>query len=463
MSVTSLVLVLLLLAAGTAAYLLFRKTQELESDLDGLESKLNGYRKRYDAIINVEEEATRVSKALQARQGSLAQASDHLERLKQQSTQLQKDIELFKETTDLGEVGIYEPHFQFDTPDKYKTALEDVRNQQKNMVTAGTAVKALKVWHVGGSEKEGEKMIKRLVQLTTRAFNGECEASIANATWANLAKMEARMTKAREDINKFNQMNQVVISEAYLDLKVQELHLQHEWLQKKQEEKEKQADLRRQMREEEKVEREAKAALEKAEKEEALKQRLFEAARAEAQVLATKAAQTQSDQDQQRLTAMQQKLDQLAQDLAQAQANRTRAISRAQQTKSGHVYVISNHGSFGEDVFKIGMTRRLDPQDRVDELGDASVPFCFDVHAMIACQNAPETERLIHQALAHKRVNRINLRKEFFRVSLADIEQELKKIEPDATFVTIAPADEFLQSQAITLASTSPSATPEPA
>lgn len=217
------------------------------------------------------------------------------------------------------------------------------------------------------------------------------------------------------------------------------------------------------MREEEKVEREAKAALEKAEKEEALKQRLFEAARAEAQVLATKAAQTQSDQDQQRLTAMQQKLDQLAQDLAQAQANRTRAISRAQQTKSGHVYVISNHGSFGEDVFKIGMTRRLDPQDRVDELGDASVPFCFDVHAMIACQNAPETERLIHQALAHKRVNRINLRKEFFRVSLADIEQELKKIEPDATFVTIAPADEFLQSQAITLASTSPSATPEPA
>lgn len=452
MSTFALVLFVALVGAGAALYALYRRAEDLEETMESTQAKLNAYKKRFEPVINLDEELSRVSKLLQARQGHLTHAEGQLLRLQQQSTQLEHEIALFKETADLADVGIYEPHFAFETPEQYKTAIEAVRRKQKELVTSGEAVKGMKVWHVGGSEKEGEKMIKRLVQLTTRAFNGECEASIANVTWSNIAKMEARMTKAREDINKFNHMNQVVVSEIYLDLKIKELHLQHEWIQKKQDEKEEQADLRRQMREEEKAEREANAAVEKAEREEATKQRQLESARAEAQALATKAAQTQSAQDQQRLVDMQQKLDQLALDLAQAQANRTRAISLAQQTKCGHVYVISNHGSFGEGVYKIGMTRRLDPQDRVDELGDASVPFRFDVHAMIYCQNAPDTERQIHQALSHKRVNRINLRKEFFRVSLEEIEAELKKIKPDAAFVTFAPTDEFLRSKAIILA-----------
>src|SRR5207244_1253158 len=100
-------------------------------------------------------------------------------------------------------------------------------------------------------------------------------------------------------------------------------------------------------------------------------------------------------------------------------------LTIAQQTKKGHVYIISNIGSFGEGVYKIGQTRRPDPQERVDELGDASVPFEFDVHALIESENAPALEHKIHKRFLAVQVNKINARKEFFRVSLADIHQEI--------------------------------------
>jgi len=126
-----------------------------------------------------------------------------------------------------------------------------------------------------------------------------------------------------------------------------------------------------------------------------------------------------------------------------------RSISQAQLTKAGYVYVISNIGSFGENVFKVGMTRRLEPQERVDELGDASVPFQFDVHAMIYRENAPEFETELHQELEPFRVNKINPRKEFFRVSLAEIEKIAQKYKADVAITKLAEAKEYRQSLAI--------------
>ena len=120
-------------------------------------------------------------------------------------------------------------------------------------------------------------------------------------------------------------------------------------------------------------------------------------------------------------------------------------ISMAQQTKAGYVYVISNIGSFGDNVFKIGMTRRLEPQERIDELGDASVPFAFDVHALIWHENAPELERNLHAAFERYRVNKINLRKEFFKVSLVAIENEARKVKADIVFRRDAEAKEYRQ------------------
>ena len=439
-------------AACAFCYFLFNKSERLTAENEALQGNLNAYRVRFAPVVDIEQELSRVAEVLATERANLSTTKNRLEELVREAETLRGLVELFKETTDLAEVGIYEPHFEFETPERYKSAIEAVREQQKQMVKDKQAVIGLVEWQVGGSHKEGEKMIKNAVNLTSRAFNGECEACIVNVTWANIHKMEARMTKARDDINKFNQVYQIVISDAYLQLKIQELRLNYEWRKKKQEDKEEQAEIRRQMREEEKAEKEAAAALAQAQKEEARYQTLLLDAQKEAQEAAAIAAQTHSQKDQERMDELQRNLADLNQKLLDANAKNARALSMAQQTKSGHVYVISNVGSFGEEVYKIGMTRRLDPQDRVDELGDASVPFCFDIHGMIHSTNAPEMENRLHKAFAHKRVNRVNLRKEFFKVSLEEIQREVSKIDPNATLVSTAAAEEFLQSRAIAIA-----------
>ena len=124
-------------------------------------------------------------------------------------------------------------------------------------------------------------------------------------------------------------------------------------------------------------------------------------------------------------------------------------MSMAQQTRRGHVYIISNIGSFGENVYKIGMTRRLDPMDRVRELGDASVPFPFDVHAIIFCEDAPTLEAKLHRALEQKRVNLINPRKEFFNVSLEEIENLVHENDATIEFTKLAEARDYRESMAI--------------
>ncbi len=139
-------------------------------------------------------------------------------------------------------------------------------------------------------------------------------------------------------------------------------------------------------------------------------------------------------------------LDRLKAELEEAHQKFERAKSRAQETKQGHVYVISNIGSFGEDVLKIGMTRRMEPMDRVKELGDASVPFTFDVHALIESEDAPNLESMLHKVFDHKRVNKVNRRKEYFNVNLDDIEKELQNLEINALINKVASADEYYQS-----------------
>ena len=133
----------------------------------------------------------------------------------------------------------------------------------------------------------------------------------------------------------------------------------------------------------------------------------------------------------------------------EAEARGQRALSMAQQTKHGNVYVISNIGSFGENVYKVGMTRRLDPLDRVRELGDASVPFPFDVHAIIESEDAPGLENTLHKALSLMQVNKVNPRKEFFRVNIADIKSMVENMGLNTTWTMDAAAAEYRETLAI--------------
>lgn len=146
---------------------------------------------------------------------------------------------------------------------------------------------------------------------------------------------------------------------------------------------------------------------------------------------------------------MRERLARLEDELKEAIDKGKRAISQAQLTRSGFVYVISNMGSFGEDVYKIGMTRRLEPLDRIRELGDASVPFGFDVHAMIYSEDAPKLENALHRVFSDKQINRVNPRKEFFKVPISEIVKEVKKHNAEIEFTMVAEAKEYRESLAL--------------
>ena len=212
----------------------------------------------------------------------------------------------------------------------------------------------------------------------------------------------------------------------------------HEQKEKAQEEKVEQRRIREEMREEEKVRREA----EKAEKEAVAEEGRYEKTLLKAQEELGQAHGNALDK-------LQQEIQELQEKIKLAEEKKQRAISRAQMTKSGNVYVISNVGSFGENVYKIGMTRRLEPMDRVKELGDASVPFSFDVHAMIFSENAPQMEAKLHAKFKGKQVNMVNYRKEFFRVSLEEIESEVHKHDGHIDFMKLAEAKEYRETKAL--------------
>ncbi|MCX8487307.1 MAG: GIY-YIG nuclease family protein [Crocinitomicaceae bacterium] len=149
--------------------------------------------------------------------------------------------------------------------------------------------------------------------------------------------------------------------------------------------------------------------------------------------------------------SLNEKIKELETKLLLVQEYKERAISMAQQTKRGFIYIISNIGSFGEDVYKIGMTRRLDPTDRVKELGDASVPFHFDIHAMIYSENAPALENELHKAFVDKKINMMNNRKEFFRISLEDIELKMVEMNMTVDFIKTPEAMQYRESQNLAL------------
>jgi hypothetical protein len=354
-----------------------RVTAELGAERVRAMTELEAERTRLqDGIARLEVDKTQVTQELQEQ---LKRGGLEKETLQGRINQLRAELTPLEEQADLQSIGFYKPRYDFASSDRYQVKLEEVIARQKLLVKSKGASICQIEWTVNGDRAAGRRQISQTLRLILRAFNGECDAAIAKVKYNNITVMEARIRKAWEAINGLVEVQQCRITGEYLNLKLEELYLVHEYQEKLQDEKEEQRRIREQMREEEKALRELEKAREDAEKEEKRYAEALVKARAEVDLA--------QGEKQQKLLG---KIDELERRIQEAQANKERAIARAQMTRSGHVYVISNIGSFGEDVFKIGMTRRLDPMDRVRELGDASVPFQFDVHAMIYSEDAPK-------------------------------------------------------------------------
>lgn len=345
----------------------------------------------------------------------LLQRKTHL--LSAEHSALEAGIVELNEAKLLQDYGLYEPTYTFASSREYKVQLDEIRKQQKQMIKDKTAAICPTEWLVNESRREGKRMINNNIKSIILTFNTECESAISRVKFNNFDSMLTRISLMYYKLNELNAPLQIALSHEFLDLKIQELTLAHEYALKQKEEKEYIREQREIQRENARVQREIEQEQRRIEKEQAHYQnqlhRLVE--------------QLNAEDKNARKTLIQEKIDAAKAELIDLEKALKDIDYRKANERAGYVYIISNIGSFGENVYKIGMTRRLEPLDRINELGGASVPFRFDVHALIFSDDAPKLETALHNAFADRRVNMINGRKEFFKVPLSEIEAVVKK------------------------------------
>lgn len=308
--------------------------------------------------------------------------------------------------------------------------LKAARDASAAMVKAGLAAKC---------DYVEDKRKNTAIAFVIDAFNGKVDSILSKTKKDNYGKMEQKIKDAYVSVNyNGSAFRNAVITPEYLSARLEELKWAVIVMELKAQAQEEQRRIREQIREEEKARREYEKAMKEAAKEEEMLRKAMEKAQKQIES-ATEANRAEYEA----------KLEELKQKLVEAEERGQRALSMAQQTRHGNVYVISNIGAFGENVYKVGMTRRLDPLDRIKELGDASVPFPFDVHAIIESDDAPALETALHKDLAIKQMNKVNPRKEFFKVTLADIKALVDRHGLKANWTMSAEAAEYRETLAI--------------
>ena len=312
------------------------------------------------------------------------------------------------------------------TSEECKNKLALLKTEEQTYIKDSSAVKLF-----GDLPK---KELNANVRQLLRCFNSECDNVLLNLSVKTIDTARNKIAKSFETLNKLFAIDGVQLEQKLLQYKLDELNLVYTYELKKDQEREQQRAIKEQMIEEEKVRREIERQKAKLEKDQAQCSN-------EINRLMGYMQKTQDDVEKQLYID---KIRELEAKLKQLEADKAAVLEREANARAGYVYVISNIGSFGEDVYKIGMTRRLEPMDRIKELGSASVPFEFDVHAMIFSDDAPTLETALHQAFEKQRLNRVNLRTEFFRVSLDDIEKVVKdNFNNTVKFTRIPVAKEY--------------------
>lgn len=380
-----------------------------KADLAAENARLSAEVDRLSAVLTQigGQDAAAVAAFAQRVQGELALVQAQLAQARQQLDASRAQIVATDELSVLQEVGIYKYTHPLDDAVAYKGPLASISDRQKALISGGRAVTSTTNWSVDGSTSKGMKMVKDISKLMLRAYNAEADNCVRTLKPHRLASSVERLTKVRETIAKLGASMSIRISDEYHALRVQELQLTSDYLAKTEEEKERLRAAREQEREEAKANREYVLETQRLEKEKSKYQAAID--------------QLMSKGDEQGAAELQDKL-------AQVDAALAGVTAKAANIRAGYVYVISNIGAFGEGMVKIGMTRRLEPMDRVRELGSASVPFRFDVHALIFSDDAVSLETALHHEFEAKRVNKVNPHREFYYVSPAEVRDHLVSI-----------------------------------
>lgn len=424
------------------------KGKQYKEELETLQQKYNDLESlmtpELKEAMSLQEKIRELESSIQKRQETLQDFSRKIESSTKQlddinaaitekkSQLLSLDDEILVE-----EFGLYKPHYDFANALGFKEELQKIREKQKSLIKNNMAAAGATDWQVNGSAAKGRKLVADTQKLLLRAFNTECDELISKVKYTNFDASLNRIKRSADAISKLGATMKISISPSYLKLKEKELRLAFEYQIKKQEEKEALKAARAELREAARLQKEIDEQRKKIAKEQSHYQTAYE------KIIKQLEADPQDADLLQRKNEFENKLkdiDKAIKDIDYREANQ----------RAGYVYVISNIGAFGENVYKIGMTRRLDPQDRVDELGDASVPFNFDVHAMIFSDDAPALEAALHKAFENRKLNMVNTRREFFNVTLDEIKEVVKNnFDKTVEFVDVPDATQYRISKKI--------------
>ena len=392
-------------------------------------------RQKADALLaNAATEARHIVEAANKRAeeiaGNAVVAMQNAERLEQTAKAMKNVIEGYGDQYVVPTHGLLDEladHFGFT---EAGVRLKDARDRMRDMIKTGAAATCD---YVEANRRS------TAIEFVLDAFNGKVDSILTGVRNDNFGTLEQKVKDAFNIVNHNGRaFRDARITPEYLAVRLDELKWAVVAHELKLKEREEQRVLKERIREEEKAQREFERARREAEKEEELLRKALEKARREFE----KAGDEQK-------AKYEEQLKELSGRLHLAEEKNQRALSMAQQTKTGHVYVISNVGSFGEDVYKVGLTRRLEPLDRIKELGDASVPFDFDVHALIRSDDAPALERELHKRFVRTQVNKVNPRKEFFRVALKDIRREVEQMGLQSQWTMTAESRDYKETLAI--------------
>jgi hypothetical protein len=380
---------------------------------------------RAEAAAALERQAIDAGAALKA---DIAAAGVEKRALDEGLVVLREEVVVTEETALLQEAGVYEYQHPLEESVEYQEELKSLRSQIKEMAkTEGGAVTGSTDWSVNGSLPQGRKLVRDFSKLLLRAYNAEADNLVRGLKPHKLDAARERLSKVAATVERLGRVMDIRISSAFRALREHELALTADYRQKLADEKELEREERERLREERKAQQEMERERARLEKERQHYLNAMEALRAkgDADAVARQEAELEKIQ---------------------------RAIEdvdyRAANIRAGYVYVISNIGSFGEGVVKIGLTRRLDPKVRVRELGDASVPFRFDIHALLFSKDAVGIEAALHQRLAERRVNRINTRREFFYATPEEVKAHLLDVAGELlSYEDVPEALEYRQSR----------------
>lgn len=346
---------------------------------------------------------------------------------------LEDDLDVLKPAVEMGQSGLYPPAFGYLDSERLREAVRSKRVEQLALIRKGTAVTKDGTFSLFDSLEDGAALIDDYKKVFLRTFNAEFEDIRKKLRNSNLVSSEEKLWRIAEQLEGLGEVLSVKVSREYLRLKSAELDIWINELEERQNEKERRKEQQKLLREQKK---EFKRDDEELDAEIEVSLAVLNKAKKRALELV---GMTEAD--------VADELASLEQEIADHEARIAQSMSEAQKTKAGYIYVISNIGSFGEGILKIGMTRRLEPMERVVELGDASVPYRFDVHTIAFVENAPETEKTLHQKFSDYRVNEKNHRKEFFRVSIDDVRQAMESLDIDSEWYFDVEAREYHESR----------------